>query len=579
MKKLSKLIFITILFMVGLISVNAKPFKIGEEEYDSLKDAVDAAPTDNTKTTIVMTEDVTGGSGVIVKAGKNLVIDFGGHRYETEAPMIGSTGTETQSFQLLKGSTVHLKNGTLIPSTRSDSIMFIQNYCDLTVENITIDGSTNPNAGFYAISNNNGKVNIIGNTSIKVNPEISSARAFDMCWAPKVGTGTPYNGGTQIVVDTTGKIEGMIELDVWGTFSDENGIKSTLTIKNIDFSGTWSIDERLANQLSIEGGKFNSSVENYLASGKSEYTTDNKVFEVLPSGTIKVKSNEVFVLKGKTANVEVEVDDLYKKYVTYGIENTEIATYKDGVITGSKVGNTTLSVGLGKLGDSVGITVFEVKPAESEDASEEAINEEANTVTTHIVEAALSEENVEGLDEETIENVKEAVLAGKTVETEVEFKDVKKDDIPEEIMKDIEAEAKKESGKIVGYLDINLLLKADDNDLGKVTKLPTPIKVSVEVDDSLGKVPENTTRKYFVVRIHDGEAELLDATYKDGKLEFETDRFSQYVYGYADTTNENPNIPKTGDSITLYLVLLGMSIFGIVCVIALNKKRLMSITK
>ena len=314
MKKLSKLVFIALLFTIGLVSVNAAPFKIGDEEFETLKDAVDAAPTDGTKTTIVMTEDVTGGSGVIVQAGKNLVIDFGGHRYETEAPMVGSSGTETQSFQLLKGSTVHIKNGTLIPSTRSDSKMFIQNYCDLTVENITIDGSTNPNAGFYAISSNNGKVNIIGNTSIKVNPEIASARAFDMCWAPLVGTDTPYAGGTQITVDTTGKIEGMIELDVWGTFSDANGIKSTLTIKNMDFAGTWSIDSRLANQLSIEGGKFNSSVEEYVANGYAEYTTDNKLFDVLPKGEIKFKSNEIFVLKGKTANIEVEVEDLYRPF-------------------------------------------------------------------------------------------------------------------------------------------------------------------------------------------------------------------------------------------------------------------------
>ena len=124
-------------------------------------------------------------------------------------------------------------------------------------------------------------------------------------------------------------------------------------------------------------------------------------------------------------------------------------------------------------------------------------------------------------------------------------------------------------------IDINVK-GLDDTELGKVTKLPTPIKVVVEVDDALGNVPANATRKYFVVRIHDGEATLLEATYKDGKLTFETDRFSQYVYGYSDTVS---NIPQTGDNIALYVVLFVMSVLGIAGTIILSKKKLFSVNK
>lgn len=578
MKKLSKLFLITFLFVIGLVNVDAKPFKIGENKYDTLKDAVDAAEV-GVKTTIVMTEDVTGGSGVIVN-GKDIVIDFGGHRYETDGPMVGSTGTETQSFQLLKGSTVYMKNGTLIPSTSNDSKMFIQNYCDLTLENITIDGSTNPNAGFYAISSNNGEVKLIGNTSIKVNPSVSSARAFDMCWAPKIGTGTPYAGGTQIIVDTTGKIEGMIELDVWGTYSDENGIKSTLTIKNIDFEGTWSIDSRLANQLSIEGGKFNSSVDEYVKSGYAEYTTDNKVFSVLPNKEIKFKSNEIFVLKGKTTNLELDVDDLYKKYVKYNMVNEEVATFENGVITGKEVGSTNLNATLGKKGDSTSITVFEVKPAEGAIDTDEETNENANNVTTTLIETALSEDKVEGMNEETIENVKEAVIAGKIVETNVVVEENKKEDLEKEVVEKIDKAIEEVKGEVAGYLNIDVILQANENTLGKVTKLPKEIEITVEVDDSIGTVPKDVTRKYFVVRLHEGEeAKLIDAKYEDGKLTFKTDRFSQYAYGYTDTENENPNIPKTGDNIKLYLVLFVMSTVGIAGTVMLSKKSLLSVTK
>ncbi len=579
MKRLSKLILFSLLFMVGLLSVNAKPFKIGEEEFDTLLEAVAAVPTDGTKTTIVMTEDVDMAPGVQVVAGKNIVIDFGGHTYKTWEPMVGSNGTETQSFQLLKGSTVYMKNGNLVASTHPNSKMFIQNYSDLTLENINIDASGNTYNYFYAVSSNYGHVEIKGDSSFNMNTS-TKARAFDMCWAPLIGTGTPYAGGTQIVVDTTGTMNGYIELDVWGSYSDANGIKSTLTIKNINFNGKWDIDSRLAGQLSIEGGTYNSSVEDYLSNGYSEYTTDDESFKVLATGQIKFKSNEIFVLKGKTANIEVEVNDLYKNYVTYDMVDTGVATYKDGVITGVETGSTTLNVTLGKLGDSASITVFEVKPAESENSSEEELNEDVNDVTSVLIEQALSEENVEGIDGETLENVKEAVLAGKTVETEVAIEEVKESDLSESVVKEIEEAAKVAKGEVAGYLNIDVLLKANDEELGKVTKLPGTIKITVDVDKALGKVPTNTTRKYFIVRLHEGEdPEIIEAEYKDGKLTFETDRFSQYAYGYTDSKATNSNIPQTGDRVKVYLILLAMSSIGIVGTIVLSKKKILSISK
>ena len=73
-----------------------------------------------------------------------------------------------------------------------------------------------------------------------------------------------------------------------------------------------------------------------------------------------------------------------------------------------------------------------------------------------------------------------------------------------------------------------------------------------------------------------GEATLLEATYKDGRLTFETDRFSQYVYGYSDTVS---NIPQTGDNIALYVVLFIMSALGITGTIILSKKKLFNVNK
>ena len=257
-----------------------------------------------------------------------------------------------------------------------------------------------------------------------------------------------------------------------------------------------------------------------------------------------------------------------------------VATFKDGVINGIEVGNTTLNATLGKQGETASVTVFEVKPAEGENTTEDELNEDANDITATLVEQALTDEKIEGMDNETIENVKTAVLAGKTVETSVAIEEVKKEDLTEETLNKLESEAKKAEGTLAGYLDIDVLLMTGEEELGKVTKLPNAIKVTVDVDKSLGTVPENTIRKYFVVRLHNGEeTKLIEAEYKDGKLSFETDRFSQYAYGYTDTEVENSNIPKTGDNIALYTILFVMSSLGIAGTILLSKKRLVSITK
>lgn len=86
--------------------------QIGESKFDTLAEAVAAVPTNNTETTITLLKDATG-SGVKVYADQNIVFDLNGHTYTVSNPTVGSPGTETNGFQLLKGSKVTFKNGAL----------------------------------------------------------------------------------------------------------------------------------------------------------------------------------------------------------------------------------------------------------------------------------------------------------------------------------------------------------------------------------------------------------------------------------------------------------------------------------
>ena len=88
--------------------------KIGEGEsakkYESLQEAVAAVKDGET---ILMLADVPNAGGMSVSSGKNFTVDFNGHTYTLNKPGAGSTGTETNGFQLLKNSTIEFKNGTI----------------------------------------------------------------------------------------------------------------------------------------------------------------------------------------------------------------------------------------------------------------------------------------------------------------------------------------------------------------------------------------------------------------------------------------------------------------------------------
>lgn len=231
--------------------------KIGDTTYQTLEAAVNAAP-DSEQTTIMLLRDAAG-NGVVVK-NKNITFDLAGHTYDIDGTTVGSSGTETNGFQLLKGSAVTFKNGTI---TSDKAKILIQNYSDLTLENVVLDGSNL--AGPYTLSLNNGKVNITGNTSILA--KANGGVAFDLYYWPDGG----YLDGVQVTVNTTGTISGPIELSQDGTGADEAAKHNKLTIQNINHEGTISnnVGEYVNSIVKINGGTF--------AYAPTKYTDDTVV--------------------------------------------------------------------------------------------------------------------------------------------------------------------------------------------------------------------------------------------------------------------------------------------------------------
>lgn len=271
---------------------------IGDNKYETLAEAVAAAGTSEATITLLTeaaTDGVISGAGVVVPSGSNITFDLNGLTYNVSGETVGSSTTETQGFQLLKNSNITFKNGTL-KATSPTAQMVIQNYSNLTLEDVNVDG-TGLSGWAYALSNNCGTINLTGSTSITAK---EGGRAFDTC---KFGD---YAIPT-VNINTTGVISGPIE-----------ATGGKLNIENGKFDVTWVTDSHYAaGDIQIKGGVFTAEVdEEYCAEGFVCTDNDDETY--------------MFTVKSKEEAGIFELDDV-KDQIAYPYPaggNAKKITYK-----------------------------------------------------------------------------------------------------------------------------------------------------------------------------------------------------------------------------------------------------------
>ena len=155
--------------------------KIGDVYYNTLAEAVEEAEAGATLTLLKNAN----GKGIVIN--KDITIDFAGFTYTFSELGVGSGTLTSNGFQILKENTVTLKNGKLqvADEMKSEYYILVQNYADLTVEGMTLDGTnldkwSATDGDSYTLSNNSGYVDIYSST-IKANDEGDKAFAFDAC--------------------------------------------------------------------------------------------------------------------------------------------------------------------------------------------------------------------------------------------------------------------------------------------------------------------------------------------------------------------------------------------------------------
>lgn len=179
---------------------------IGDSAYASVPEAVKAIvdKKEPQGSTIKLTKDLTG-PGVQVAGGQKFTFDLGGHTYTVTDPTVGSTGTETNAFQLFMGSNLTFQDGVITTESASGKIL-IQNYSNLKLKGVTLKGG--PHTA-YTLSNNNGNVTIGAGTNIYAGGAGPKA-AFDVCRF------ADYESVVVTVEKGAGEIVGVIETSVSG---------------------------------------------------------------------------------------------------------------------------------------------------------------------------------------------------------------------------------------------------------------------------------------------------------------------------------------------------------------------------
>lgn len=223
-------------------------------------------------------------------------------------------------------------------------------------------------------------------------------------------------------------------------------------------------------------------------------------------------------------------------------------------------------------------TITVVKDEETQNA--------VKTETVAVVENILNDKiTTDVVDKETSDKIKEAVESGKNITTELIVDEIKEEQvasIKEEIRVEIEKEATAKLGADtkVQYMDICIMLKAEDSELGTLNKLQEEIAITIAIPKEI----KGENYLYKVIRNHNGEITTLETKDNgDGTITFMTDRFSTYALAYSQEITEDSNAgssdaivqpPKTGDSsmTTIYVLMLAC---GIMTMTLANKKRIL----
>ncbi len=320
----------------------------------------------------------------------------------------------------------------------------------------------------------------------------------------------------------------------------------------------------------ISGGKYSTSVTDYVKEGYQEKTESNMVAVYkVRTVTLTDPVNGTVTLSKTTGLKGDEVKLTITPSEGYLLESVKVVDSKDKEVTVTDDKFTMPD-------DDVTVTVKFIKVV----TTEVDTTKEVDKVTIGVTNAvAVQELLIEGLlnDEELLTKTEGTEPTVELITSELELtNEVKKEILDNLAGKEVE---------VLGFYDISIAVKdKDGNELGNIAELSKEVEIVIMLPKTVQTVKDGYERTYYVVREHEGKYELLKATLsEDGTyITVKTNKFSTYALAYEDvktTTEEAPTEtttpsvinPKTGDAILMFAGL-GLISLGAFTYIAKKKK-------
>ena len=330
-----------------------------------------------------------------------------------------------------------------------------------------------------------------------------------------------------------------------GTFKSEN---SSIAPMNGSFEKFGSV--------SITGGLFSSDPslnKGHVAEGYKVFL-GQKGYAVIPLATNIELSKKNITLEVGTSEILVATlspDESKTETVEWSSSDEKIASVKDGKVTAKVPGKVTI-IATTEGGLTANCEVTVTKPVAVEtpsidtskptDEIKVGVNDEKAEQLLKDVTDQIIAGSSEFTDADTANAVIEAAKAGKTVTVVADVQKANSGNAQvqadaKKIQKELEAltAESNNTATVAMYLDLSVLIKADDIELGNITNLSTPMKFTVVVPENL--LAEG--REFYIRRVHNGAVNKIVPERNKNILTFGTDRFSTYAVVYEDKKVED----------------------------------------
>ena len=555
MKKVLLGTIFTMLFTFGFIfNVDAK---------ETIKNKIEKITTGE----IVLDEDYT--ENVTIPEGKNITIDLNGNTLTGEINVLGTLTVKSskEGGQIVKtdgeqnNAAIYVGDFNEETKTKIEGKFTLESGSVISEKGFGIacfSGSTatinggEVKAVYSGLSGNN----TLGSMNFIINGGVITAQYGPAIYMPgpvslKMTNGT-LNGGISLRMGKVNISGGIInaataDFDSFGDYYYKS-LNAWLEDALYVWGGTYtSKDEGTTNilDLNITGGTFNAS--NKLGSAVAIYDIGkvSQEIKVNISGNAKLLTNSL----NRNAYDVLTLSDAGVTNIKAGYNNPEFVGKIKTSITGGTFSTSVLPYLTNEYVETKINNQFVVE--------KQKVNVDAPVVDgTNVKEVTMGVKKTLELEEVLKSSLTKSQIDFEGFNPTVKIIIVKQDEeqVQEETLKNIKKliEEKNNNIKTSDYFDItlNVLEPRTQEIMGILNELTGKVQFEIAIPDSLKQISKEYSRTFYIIREHEGEVEILPTTLKDGKLLFETDKFSTYVLAYEDIKN-----PKTFDSTISYITL------------------------